>query len=263
MKSRIFLLVAAVAAFAAAQAPPGPNAAAGRRIFVTNCSFCHGADAHGGAEGGPDLTASPVITSGRTGQQLAAVLKTGKPPKMPPFTQLTAEQVAQLDAYLRQQAAAAQRDRAQQAILIGNARAGEAYFNGAGGCTKCHSVAGDLKGIGAKYTPEKLQGRMMLPRGSGGWPSNAVPGKPNGAGDVYRQATVTTDSGDQFSGNILYISDYYITVENAAGLRRTFARHGDAPRVAITDPLQAHLDQLATISPTDMHNLTAYLETLK
>lgn len=246
----------------AQQAPPG-TAAAGQQIFVTNCSFCHGADAHGGAEGGPDLTKSAVITGDRTGQQLAAVLKTGKPPRMPPFQQLTAEQVTRLDFYLRQQAAAAEREQAQQAILIGNAQAGAAYFNGAGGCTQCHSVTGDLKGIAAKYTPEMLQGRMMLPRGSGGWPSNAIPGKPNGAQDVYRQATVTLPSGETFSGDILYISDYSITVQNQAGARRSFVRNGDAPKVVIHDPLQAHLDHLATMSATDMHDLTAYLETLK
>lgn len=260
MKHLVLTLLAAasIATVAAAQAP----ATAGRQIFTTNCSFCHGPDAHGGAEGGPDLTASPVITADRTGQQLAAVLKTGKPPRMPPF-QLTPSQISDLDAYLRQQAAASQRAHAQQALLVGNAQAGEAYFNGAGGCTHCHSVTGDLKGIGAKYDPEMLQGRMMLPRGSGGWPSNAIPGKPNGAQDVYRQATVTLPSGQSFSGDILYISDYDLTLQNQAGVRRTFSRDGNVPKVVITDPLQAHLDHVATMSPSDMHNLTAYLETLK
>ncbi|HVB40590.1 MAG TPA: cytochrome c [Terriglobales bacterium] len=236
--------------------------AAGKKTFVTNCSFCHGPDARGGAEGGPDLTQSPVIAGDRTGQQLAAVLQTGRPPRMPPF-HLTADQVTELDAYLRQQAMTAQRERAQQATLVGNAQAGEAYFNGPGGCTQCHSVTGDLKGIASKYDPQALQGRMMLPRGSGGWPSNAIPGKPNGAQDVYRQATVRLASGQRFSGDILYISDYDITIQDKTGARRTFARNGAVPKVTISDPLQFHLDHLATMSPSDMHNLTAYLETLQ
>lgn len=262
----LMLMLAGVPALAAAQFGPRPDpaaVAAGQKVFTTNCSFCHGPDAHGGAEGGPDLTKSAVITGDRTGQHLAAVLKTGRPPRMPAF-QLPASEVTALDTYLRQQATLAQRARAEQAILVGNAQAGAAYFNGPGGCTGCHSVSGDLKGIGSKYGPEALQGRMMLPRGSGGWPSGAIPGKPNGAQDVYRQATVTLASGQSFTGDILYISDYDITLQDKAGVRRTFARANDVnPKVTISDPLQAHLDHLATMSPADMHNLTAYLETLK
>ena len=286
------LVLAGLPAIAAAQFGRFDPAAvaAGQKTFVTNCSFCHGPDAHGGAEGGPDLTQSPVITGDRTGQQLAAVLKTGRPPRMPAFN-LTAGQITELDSYLRQQAMTAQRERAQQATLVGNAQAGEAYFNGPGGCTQCHSVTSgaraglrgprdepeaqraaqpgarvqkiDLKGVASKYEPQALQGRMMLPRGSGGWPSNAIPGKPNGAQDVYRQATVRLSSGQRFSGDILYISDYDITIQDKTGARRTFARNGDVPKVTISDPLQFHLDRLATMSPSDMHNLTAYLETLQ
>ena len=50
-------------------------------------------------------------------------------------------------------------------IVVGDARAGEAYFNGAGRCSSCHSSTGDLKSVGAKYEPATLQGRLLLPRG--------------------------------------------------------------------------------------------------
>jgi len=33
-----------------------------------------------------------------------------------------------------------------QYVMTGNARAGETYFSGAGGCNRCHAPTGDLKG---------------------------------------------------------------------------------------------------------------------
>lgn len=237
---------------------------AGRLTFVTNCSFCHGSDARGGAEGGPDLTRSPIVTGDPTGRQLNAFLKTGRPPKMPPFS-LSDSDVAAISAFLQSQILTMMRTEGSdaKAMLVGDPKAGEAYFNGPGKCTGCHSVTGDLKGIGAKYDPQMLQGRMVLPRGHGGYPNHDYPGQPGGPQDVLRNATVTLPDGQSTSGQLVYISDYYVTLRDASGVWHTFARNGDSPKVEINDPLQAHLDLLAKLSDKDMHDLTAYLVTLK
>ncbi len=145
------------------------------------------------------------------------------------------------------------------AILVGNAQAGAAFFNGGGGCNACHSVTGDLAHIGSKYAPRELQGHLVLPRGIGGYPASNGPSP----GDAPRTATITLASGEVVSGTVLYVSDYAITVVDAAGVRHSFARNGDVPKVKITDPLQAHLDLLSKLTDQEMHDLTAYLETLK
>ncbi len=254
---------ARLSAAAAAQIDPAA-VNSGRLTFITNCSFCHGSDARGGAEGGPDLTRSAIVAGDPTGQQLNAFLKTGRPPKMPPFS-LSDADVAAISAFLQSQILAVMRTIGSdaRAMLVGDAKAGEAYFNGAGKCTTCHSVTGDLKGIGAKYDPQMLQGRMVLPRGHGGYPNHDYPGQPGGPQDVLRNATVTLANGQVASGEVVYISDYFVTMRDASGVWHTFARDGDSPKVEIKDPLQAHLDLLAKLTDKNMHDLTAYLVTLK
>ena len=40
-------------------------------------------------------------------------------------------------------------------------------------------------------------------------------------------------------------------------------RNGDTPRVVVTDPLQAHVDHMPKWTDAEMHNMTAYLASLK
>jgi cytochrome c oxidase cbb3-type subunit 3 len=147
------------------------------------------------------------------------------------------------------------------AEITGDAKAGEAFFNGAGKCTGCHSATGDLKGVGSRMNPTILQGRMVYPRGSGTY---GAPNTPQGAKpDKPLIATITTPDGKTVKGDVVEISDFIVTVKQADGAERTFTRNGDTPRVAITDPLQAHIDLLLTMTDKTMHDLTAYLVTLK
>ena len=98
---------------------------------------------------------------------------------MPAF-QLPDEQIAAIATFLHSQITAAAYRRTYQImnILVGDAKAGKAYFNGEGKCSGCHSEERDLKGIGAKYDPETLQGKIVMPRaarGGGGGPTDAPP----------------------------------------------------------------------------------------
>jgi cytochrome c oxidase cbb3-type subunit 3 len=65
------------------------------------------------------------------------------------------------------------------------------------------------------------------------------------------------------SGPLLRLDDFLVTVVQADGAQRTFRRNGDVPKVEITDPLEGHRALLGTLTDADMHNVTAYLVTLK
>jgi cytochrome c oxidase cbb3-type subunit III len=238
----------------------------GRSAFTQSCGFCHGADARGGAEGGSDLTASLIVMADQDGSTLGPFLRVGRPERrMPPFT-LPPAQLSDIAAYLRSLLPPAGRGRGRggpPVEIVGDARAGEAFFNGAGKCTTCHSVTGDLKGVGARLTAGQLQGRIVFPRGNGGYPRPVVPGAPNDYPDVPKRVSVTLASGQTYTGQLLALTDFHVTFLDQSGVRRTLNRRKDTPKVTVTDPLEGHLQMLPTLKDSDMHNLTAYLVTIR
>jgi cytochrome c oxidase cbb3-type subunit 3 len=234
-----------------------------RTIFEPTCGFCHGNDARGRA-GGPDLARSLVVLYDTGGKELGEYLRTGAPERgMPAFPSLQPGQVADIAEFLHERVEAA-RNRNPidlRASVVGDPVAGAAYFNGPGRCSTCHSVTGDLAGIGAKYDPMTLQDRIVNPRpqGPGGGRGAAPPAPSRSA----RTVTVTLASGENASGTLLFISEFAVTLLDQAGQRRSFTRAGGVPKVVVTDPLQAHMDLLRQYTDRDMHNVTAYLVTMK
>jgi cytochrome c oxidase cbb3-type subunit 3 len=236
------------------------NAAAvqrGKEVFGPNCGFCHGLTARGG-DGGPDLARSLFVLSDEKGQQLGDLLKTGRG-NMPAFSNMSPAQVTDMAEFLHERVEAARNREGSTPpnIVVGDAKAGQAYFNGAGKCSGCHSVTGDLKGVGAKYEPVALQDKFLSPRSGGGRGRGPVNLK------TVRTVRVTPQNGTAVSGTLIMISDFAVTLRDAAGQRVSFTREGDVPKVEIIDPLQAHLNQLLTLTDKDIHNLTAYMVTLK
>jgi cytochrome c oxidase cbb3-type subunit 3 len=231
--------------------------ARGQQLFGQQCAFCHGADARGGAQGGSDLLLSPIVLEDEGGVGLGRFLAVGRPEKNMPKFALPRPRVGEIAAFLHARVAAATGNRSRVDILVGDAKAGEAYFNGPGRCTTCHSTTGDLARIGSKYDPVMLQGRMVVPRGRGGYPGG------DNARDLPLRATVTLASGRIVTGDVLYLSAFHVTLKDASGRRHTISRRGDVPKVEIVDPLHAHVAQLRTLSDTAMHDLTAFLVTLK
>jgi cytochrome c oxidase cbb3-type subunit 3 len=228
-------------------------------VYEPQCGFCHGNDARGRA-GGPDLARSLVVLADTGGKELAGFLRTGRPDRgMPAFPGLTDREVADIAEFLHERLEAARSRTATDttASLVGDAKAGAAYFNGAGRCATCHSVTGDLAGIGAKYDPPTLQGRLVNPRPGGGRGQAAVSAR------ATRTVTVTLPSGQAVSGALDFLSEFAVTLIEPSGARRSFTREGDVPKVVVTDPLQAHFDMLRTFRDKDMQDLTAYLWTLK
>ena len=248
-----------------ALSPPPDSAAVerGRELLVQQCGFCHGANARGGS-GGPDLTRSALVQTDENGRQLGEFLQVGRPDRGMPKFDLSAAQNADLAAFLHAAIYLNSNRRLYKIldILVGDAKAGQAYFAGAGRCSSCHSPDRDLKGIGARYEPVALQGRLLMPRGAV-VPQGAAPAP------LYAQATaihvtVTTSSGESVTGGLVRLSDFEVTLyDQAAGAMRSWLRSGEVPKVVVTDPLQAHQDQLKKWTDADMHNMTAYLASLK
>ena len=237
----------------------------GKTTFFVNCGFCHGANARGG-DGGPDLIRSVIVLDDEKGKELGEFLKIGRPDKgMQSFASLRADQISDIATFLHSEVylAANRRTYEIRDIVVGDAKAGEAFFNGTGKCASCHSPTGDLKGIGTRYDPVLLQGRIVMPRsqrGGGGDPAAAGPAQPQGP---VPTVTVTLPSGASYSGALVRVTDFDVTLRDSSGQIRSFTRNDESPKVEIKDPLQAHIDMLSKYKDADIHNLTAYLVTLK
>jgi mono/diheme cytochrome c family protein len=235
----------------------------GQQLLVAQCGFCHGANARGGS-GGPDLTRSTLVQSDEEGRQLAEFLAVGRLDKGMPKFDLPRAQVSDIAAFLHSSIYMNSNRRLYKIldIVVGDAKAGEAYFNGAGRCSSCHSPSKDLKGVGAKYEPAILQGRLLLPRGHERAPGS--PPVPLYADPTSLTVTVTPSPGESVSGGLVRLTDFEVTLYDAgAGRMRSWLRNGDTPKVVVVDPLQAHMDQLTKWTDADMHNMTAYLAGLK
>jgi mono/diheme cytochrome c family protein len=235
----------------------------GQQMFVAQCGFCHGSKATGG-QSGPDLIRSVIVMGDEGGKQLGEFLKVGRPDKGMPKFDMNQEQARDIATFLHQRIDAVIKRGNYKIldILVGDAKAGEAFFNGAGKCNTCHSPTGDLQGIGARYDPVTLQGRIVMPRGRGGR------GRGRGAGEgrainSFPTVTVTLPSGQSFTGLMLRVTDFDVVLRDDSGTLRSFTRDDDTPKVEVKDPLQAHVDMLAKWKDSDLHNMTAYLVTLK
>jgi len=262
--------LAAVAAQQPAQRPaltavdPQFNQAAvdrGHEILVNQCGFCHGSNARGGSSG-PDLTRSEVVQNDEGGKELAAFLRNGRPDKGMPSFDLPVEQVKDLATFLHAAIYLNANRRLYQVldILVGDPQAGAAYFNGTGKCAGCHSVTGDLKGVGAKYDAVTLQGKVVMPRGGRG----DGPPRPAYMDKNAVRATVTLPSKQTVSGVLVRLTDFDVTIYDPdMKTLRSWTRNADVPKVDVADPLQAHIDMWTKWTDADMHNVTAYLARIK
>ena len=263
--SSAFVVFVAVTSAAQQQAlsPPTDQAAVerGGELLRQQCGFCHGANARGGS-GGPDLTRSVLVQEDENGKQLGDFLQTGRADRGMPRFDLTPAQHADLAAFLHDAIYANSNRRLYKIldIVVGDAKAGAAYFNGAGKCASCHSPSGDFKGIGTKYDPVVLQGRLLLPRGRVAPQGQQAP--PLYTDPTAIKATVTA-GGETATGAIVRLTDFEVTLYEASGRQRTWLRSGDTPKVVVTDPLQAHVDHLPKWTDAEMHNMTAYLASLR
>jgi cytochrome c oxidase cbb3-type subunit 3 len=232
--------------------------AAGKALFESNCSFCHGADARGGR--GPDLVQSPVVLDDEgTGKDVGAVVSRGFPPQMPSFN-FTPQQISDLAAFLHSRVLAvanlAHGRYSLPFVVSGNAQKGKAFFNGPGKCSTCHSVTGDLAHIGSKYQPIDIQNAILS--GRIGQPAFIGRGQA-----PVRKVTVTMPSGQVLTGDLKYVDEFnVIFVDSAGNVHSLPITKG--MKVNVAKPAWAvHQDLLGLYTDADIHNLTAYLVSLK
>ena len=230
----------------------------GRKVWATECINCHGTYARG-TDDGPNLIRSEVVLHDRYGDHIGPFLRQGhKMQSGASAATLTAAQIGDLSHFIHQRVYDTLRGSpifVMHDILTGNAADGKTYFNGAGRCATCHSPTGDLKGIGAKIGDAKALQQMWLAPGGGGRggaPANAPP----------VTATIALPGGEKVFGRLVRLDDFTVTVE-VDGAPRSFLRHGDVPKVEVKDPLEPHRQLLPVYTDKDIHDVTAYLATLR
>lgn len=242
-------------------APPDPAAVdRGQKLFVSNCGFCHGTNATGG-NSGPDLVHSVLVLHDEgTGKEIGPVILNGRPAQGMPKFAFSDAQIKDLAAFFvsRSQAVANRMEYKILNVVTGNPEAGHAYFDAH--CATCHSAAGDLAHIAGKFDAPALQSRFLYPV------TRRFPGQPGPPPDPKAQvtATVTMPNGQTVSGPLQAQDDFSVTLLDANNQRQVIPLDDNgATKVAIHDPLLGHEQLLKQYTDADMHNILAYLETLK
>lgn len=231
----------------------------GRKVYAAECINCHGTHARG-TDNGADLIRSEVVLHDRYGSTIGPFMKKGHPTQTTPVGQISQAQIEDLSHTIHEEVYNTLRSALQiQNVLTGDAKAGAAYFNGAGTCSTCHSPTGDLAHIGSRMDPPALQQRFLFPGGGG---RGGRGGRGGGATPNPVTVTVTPASGAAITGVLLHLDDFNVALRDSAGEYRSFKRTS-AMKVLKNDPAQAHHDLLDKYSDKNMHDIVAYLETLK
>ncbi|MDQ2833976.1 MAG: c-type cytochrome [Acidobacteriota bacterium] len=241
-------------------APPHPNTtesatvqasplvAAGNALFQQNCSFCHGRDAAGG-ESGPDLTGSKIVHTDVNGSTISPIVHNGiAGTKMPPFA-FSDQEMRSLVAFIHSAANKAGNEPGGRRgvdvgdLQTGNVEAGKRYFEGPGGCSKCHSPTGDLAGIASRHEGLQLEEQMLYPR------------------NARSTVTVTLPSGQQITGKQAYMDEFTVGLRDSSGTYHSWPKTN--VKYVVDDPVNAHVEQFPKYTDADIHNLMAYIQTLR
>lgn len=232
----------------------------GKKIYYQECISCHGAKARGGdgPQAGPDLVRSITVLHDRYGSELGPFLKKGHPMQSgASSTTLSDAQIQDLSHFLHLQLNDTLRSGPYTKILnvlTGDPKAGEAYFNGEGHCTSCHSTSGDLAHVASKYDPPALQQRFLFPKNLSFEPG-AAPPKPT-------TVTVTAADGQTVTGVLDKIDDFDVSLTDSSGEYHSFKRTPEL-KVEKHDPYEGHIELLDRLTDKNIHDVVAYLETLK
>ena len=233
--------------------------ARGQVLYGINCRACHGIDLRGGDLGGPNLLRSQLVLRDQAGELLGPVIRDGQVGaggSVMPAQSLADDEIQAVTAYVHDVLGTASRqggpplgEEVELDILVGDAGAGRTYFIDK--CESCHSPTGDLEGFATRVSePQELQNR---------W----VRGGARAADAPAVTVTVTMRSGEQVQGFLERINDFLVVLTDADGRHRSFSRRGATPGVELDDPMAVHRAMLPLYSDTDIHNVTAYLATLK
>lgn len=231
-------------------------AARGQKTYAAECVTCHGASARG-TERGSNLIRSPRMLRDRYGSAIGPFLKAGHPTQTGTGRTLTDAEITDLSHFIWDRinnTLRGSRDFDVKDILIGDLRAGQAYFEGEGRCASCHSPTGDLAGYGKRYPPVDIQQRFVFPSAGGG--------RGRGARPPVRVSVTLPEGGGTVSGTLVSIDDFHVALRDTSGQYRSWSRT-PAMTIVKTDPYAAHIELLDRLTDKAMHDVVAYLESLK
>jgi cytochrome c oxidase cbb3-type subunit III len=230
----------------------------GRKTYAAECVTCHGPSARGSGNPATNLVRSSLVLRDRYGSAIGPLLKKGHPTQSGALSSsLTDAQVADLSHFIWQrindtlQGSPAYEPRN---VLTGDPTAGRAYFTSEGRCTACHSPSGDLAGYGRRYSPVDIQQRFVFP--------GANTGRGRSATRKPVTVTVSRPEGPPISGALVSLDDFHVALRDAQGEYRSWTRTADM-KIVKDDPLAAHVDLLYRLTDKTMHDVVAYLESLK
>jgi mono/diheme cytochrome c family protein len=219
----------------------------GKALYIgSGCSFCHGADARGG-NGGVSLLRSQKVLLDQKGEIIGVPITKGVAGTTMIAFALKPSDIADIAEFLHSfDVAGYDSVRLKPAVFtMGNAAEGQKYF--AKTCAGCHSATGDLKTIGSKWAkPRDMQQRWLVPR----------TGNPT-------TVTITQPDGTRIEGKMDRIDEFLVAMTLADGSKREVTRDGDTPKVEVKSPIDGHLALLPKYRDSDIHNVTAFLDTLK
>jgi cytochrome c oxidase cbb3-type subunit III len=247
--------------------PPGDPAqiARGKTLFEINCRSCHGADLRGGDLGGPNLLRSQVALSDQDGELIVPIIQGSRQNMGMPAIGISPADAKAVAAYVRSVVAmigvqGKPPSDGQQAlnVVVGNANEGKSYF--AAKCSGCHSPAGDLQGIATRIPDARILQTAWVAGGSRRERAEAAQGTSTARTVMV---AITLPSGENVEGQLVRMDDFLVTAKLADGTERTFRRNGDVPKVVVRDPMKTHRDLLSEYTDRDIHDVTAYLVTLK
>jgi cytochrome c oxidase cbb3-type subunit 3 len=238
----------------------------GKSLYGISCTGCHGADLRGGDIGGPNLLRSQVALADREGEQIVPIIHGSRQSSGMPAIPMSDEDAKAVASYVRsvletigRQGMPPDTGKAAPSILVGDAAAGQKYFDTK--CAACHSATDDLKGIATRISDPKMLQNTWVAGGAGRRGRGGPPATESSRRTVT--ATVTLPSGETVEGRLSHIDDFLVTLQMPDNTQRSFRRTGDVPKVVVKDPLKAHRDLLPVYTDKDMHDVTAYLVTLK
>lgn len=247
--------------------PPGDPAqiARGKTLYGIHCRACHGGDLRGGDMGGPNLLRSQVALSDQHGELILPIIQGARQNAGMPAIPISPENGLAVAAYVRsvletigEQGTPPSSGRPAPNVLVGNAKEGQSYFGAK--CAHCHSATGDLAGIATRI-PDARELQTAWVRGES---RNAPPPEnPNAPNPRAVTVSLRFPSGELVEGRVLHIDEFLVTVRLADGTVRSISRQGEIPKVALHDPMAAHRTLLTEYTDRDVHDVTAFLATLK
>jgi cytochrome c oxidase cbb3-type subunit 3 len=191
-----------------------------------------------------------VVLDDNHGEDLVPFLKKGRPAKgMPAFATVSDTQLKDVAEFLHLQVEEVANRGAYHVlnILVGNAAQGHAYV--AAHCASCHSMTSFAHIADRFRSPDQLQREWIWPARSKD-PALAI------------TARVTLPTGGTVTGRVTQVSDFRITLVDSKGNIHEIERTRGV-RVEMHDPLAAHQAMIMTLTNGAMHDVTAYLETLR